>query len=138
LRERKGDILPLAEFFLQQFSQKLNRKPGRFGEDTRDLLLEYSWPGNVRELQNEIERLVLLSEVGKEIGPELLSDHIRQRPRSSPLSDGDLKSAVRNLEEDMIRDTLTRLGQNKSRTARSLGISRQSLLEKLRRMGMND
>jgi len=138
LRERKGDILPLADFFLQQFSQKLNRKPGRLSADTRDLLLEYAWPGNVRELQNEIERLVLLSEVGKEIGPELLSDHIRQRPRSSPLSDGDLKSAVRILEEDMIRDTLTRLGQNKSRTARALGISRQSLLEKLRRMGVND
>jgi len=138
LRERKGDILPLADFFLQQFSQKLNRKPGRFSTDTRDLLLEYAWPGNVRELQNEIERLVLLSEIGKEIGPELLSDHLRQRPRSSPPSDGDLKSAVRILEEDMIRDTLTRLGQNKSKTARTLGISRQSLLEKLRRMGIND
>jgi two-component system, NtrC family, response regulator HupR/HoxA len=138
LRERKGDILPLAEFFLQQFSQKLNRKAGRISEDTRDLLLEYSWPGNVRELQNEIERMVLLSEPERDIAPELLSDHIRQRHRSLPFSDGDLKSAVRVLEEDMIRDTLAKLGQNKSRTARALGISRQSLLEKLRRMDINE
>ena len=138
LRERKKDILPLAEFFLAQFSLKLNRKTGRFSDETRDLLLAYSWPGNVRELQNEIERVVLLSEAEKDIGPEILSDHIRQRPRLSPVSDSDLKSAVRVLEEDMIRETLARLGQNKSRTARALGISRQSLLEKLRRMEIND
>jgi two-component system response regulator HupR/HoxA len=138
LRERKGDILPLAEFFLQQFSQKLNRRTGQFNKETRDLLLAYSWPGNVRELQNEIERLVLLSETEKDIGHELLSDHIRQRHRAFPVPNGDLKSAVRILEEDMIRETLTRLEQNKSRTARALGISRQSLLEKLRRMGVGD
>jgi two-component system response regulator HupR/HoxA len=134
LRERKGDILPLAEYFLQQLSQKLNRKTGQCSEETRELLLAYGWPGNVRELQNEIERLVLLSEGERAIGPELLSDHIRQRHRTLPFSDGDLKSAVRILEEDMIRETLARLGQNKSQTARVLGISRQSLLEKLRRM----
>ena len=136
LRERKGDILPLADFFLEQLSQKLNRRTGLFSKETRDLLVAYSWPGNVRELQNEIERLVLLSETEKEIGPELLSDYIRQRHRPSPGSDGDLKSAVRVLEEEMIRETLVRLAQNKSRTARALGISRQSLLEKLRRMGI--
>jgi two-component system response regulator HupR/HoxA len=136
LRERTKDILPLADFFLQRLSRKLNRKVPNVTEDTRKLLLSYPWPGNVRELQNEIERLVLLSEPGREIGPELLSDHIRQRHRPSRPSDGDLKSAVRDLEEEMIRKTLARFGQNKSRTARALGISRQSLLEKLRRMGM--
>jgi two-component system response regulator HupR/HoxA len=137
LRERKKDVLPLADFFLEQFSRKLSRRPGCFSQDTRELLLAYSWPGNVRELQNEIERLVLLSEAGKEIGPELLSDHIRQRRRSSPIGDGDMKSAVRDLEEGMIKDALLRFSQNKSRTARALGISRQSLLEKLHRMGID-
>jgi two-component system response regulator HupR/HoxA len=136
LRERKKDILPLADFFLEQLSKKLSRRPGCFSDDTRELLLAYSWPGNVRELQNEIERLVLLSEMEKEIGPELLSDHIRQRHRPSNISNGDLKSAVRDLEAEMIRDALVRFSQNKSRTARALGISRQSLLEKLRRMGI--
>jgi transcriptional regulator with PAS, ATPase and Fis domain len=134
LRERKKDILPLAEFFLLQFSQKLNRKSGSFTNETKDRLLAYSWPGNVRELQNEIERLVLLSEIGKGIGPEIMSDHIRQRRGPAMAPGGDLKSAVRELEEEMIRNALLRSGQNKSRTARALGISRQSLLEKLRRM----
>jgi two-component system, NtrC family, response regulator HupR/HoxA len=136
LRERKKDILPLAEFFLKQFSIKLNRRVGRFSEETCELLLGYGWPGNVRELQNEIERMVLICELDRLIGPELLSDHISQRHRSSSLSEGDLKSAVRDLEEQMIRETLTRFSQNRSRTARSLGISRQSLLEKLRRLGL--
>jgi two-component system response regulator HupR/HoxA len=136
LRERKKDIVPLAEYFLQQFSAKLNRRAGQFTEETRELLLAYSWPGNVRELQNEIERLVLLSEAERSIGSELLSDHISQRHRPSQVADGDLKSAVRELEDEMIRETLARFQQNKSRTARALGISRQSLLEKLRRMGL--
>ena len=136
LRERKKDILPLAEFFLKQLSLKLNRKVGRFSEETSMLLMDYSWPGNVRELQNEIERLVLLSEPDKAIGPDLLSEYINQRYKTSPPSDGDLKSAVRNLEEEMIRETLARFKDNRSRTARALGISRQSLIEKLRRMGL--
>jgi two-component system response regulator HupR/HoxA len=131
LRERRKDILPLAEFFRKQFASKLNRHIGPFDEETRRLLLEYPWPGNVRELQNEIERLVLLSETGKDIKPELLSDHIGERHKSSDSGDGDLKSAVRELEEEMIRKTLQRFDQNKSKTARALGISRQSLLEKL-------
>ncbi len=134
LRERKKDILPLAEYFLKQFSKKLNRRTGSFSDQTKELLLFYSWPGNVRELQNEIERVVLLSDAEKGVGPELLSDHIRQSNRQSLPSEGDLKTAVRELEEAMIRNTLTRLNQNKSRAARALGISRQSLLEKLRRM----
>jgi two-component system, NtrC family, response regulator HupR/HoxA len=136
LRERKKDILPLAEFFLKQFSIKLNRRVGPLTEESRNLLLGYSWPGNVRELQNEIERVTLLCEPGKDIGPELLSDHISQRHRSLAAADGDLKSAVRELEEGMIRETLARFSQNRSQTARALGISRQSLIEKLRRMGL--
>ena len=120
LRERKKDILPLAEYFIQQFARKL--------------LLAYFWPGNVRELQNEIERLVLLSEAGSVIGPELISDNIGQRSRISMASDSNMKSAIRDLEDEMIRKALARFNQNKSRTARSLGISRQSLIDKMRRM----
>ncbi|MEJ2244690.1 MAG: sigma-54 dependent transcriptional regulator [Acidobacteriota bacterium] len=134
LRERKKDILPLAEYFIRQFALKLNRKPGQWNDETRQLLLAYSWPGNVRELQNEIERMVLLSEEGGVIGPDLLSDHIYQRSHAAMASDGDLKSAIRELEDKMIQKALARFDQNKSRTARALGISRQSLIDKMRRM----
>lgn len=138
LRERKKDILPLADYFLRQFAIKLNRKTGPWRDETRELLLSYSWPGNVRELQNEIERLVLLSEAGKTIGPELLSEHIGQRSRAKKSSGGDLKTAVRDLEDEMIRKNMAKFNQNKSRTARALGISRQSLLDKLRRIEAGD
>ncbi len=135
LRERAGDILPLAEYFLKQYAQRMNRRIGGFHPDTRQLLESYSWPGHVRELQNEVERLVLLAEPEKNVGPELLSDHIRQRQRALPLPEGNLKLAVQNLEEEMIRASMERFQNNKSRVARTLGISRQSLLEKLKRMG---
>ena len=137
LRERTKDILPLAEHFLKQFSVKLNRKVGPFKPETRRMLEAYAWPGNVRELQNEIERLVLLAEPEKEVGPELLSDHIRPRLRSLSAADGNLKVAVQNLEDEIIRETMERLHHNKSRVARTLGISRQSLLDKLRRMELS-
>jgi two-component system, NtrC family, response regulator HupR/HoxA len=134
LRERAKDILPLASFFLQEFSAKLNRRVHGFDEETQKLLLAYSWPGNVRELQNEVERLVLLAEPEKTIGSELLSDHIRQKGRPSHRSNANLKLAVMDLEDEMIRETLSRFRHNKSRTARALGISRQSLIDKIKRV----
>jgi two-component system response regulator HupR/HoxA len=137
LRERKKDIQPLASFFLRQFSVKLNRKVGNLREETIRLLEAYPWPGNVRELQNEIERLVLLAEPDKDIGPSLVSDHIYKRTRSVHRDEANLKVAIQDLEEEMIRTTMERFRHNKSRTARALGISRQSLLEKLRRIGLS-
>jgi transcriptional regulator with PAS, ATPase and Fis domain len=134
LRERPKDIRPLADHFLRLYSSRLNRHVAGFREDTRGLLETYAWPGNVRELQNEIERLILVAEPGHEIGPELLSDYIRSASRPSPPIEGNLKSAVQALEEEMIRKTLDRFRSNKSRTARALGISRQGLLTKLQRM----
>ena len=141
LRERREDIPPLAEFFLRHFSRKLNREEGRLSDTALRKLCDYSWPGNVRELQNEIERLVLLTENAEKIGPELLSDNIRNSgPQSvAPHSAaGDLKTAIKELEDTMIKDAMTRYDGNKSHVARILGISRQSLLEKLQRRLAHD
>jgi two-component system response regulator HupR/HoxA len=107
---------------------------GPFREETKQRLVSYPWPGNVRELQNEIERLVLLSEPEKEIGPEFLSDYISQRTRTIPRPDGNLKLAIQRLEDEMIRESMELHQHNKSRVAKALGISRQSLLEKLKRV----
>jgi two-component system response regulator HupR/HoxA len=137
LRERRKDIRPLAEFFLHRFSVRLNRRVGRLREDTIRVLEAYPWPGNVRELQNEMERLVLLAEPGKDIGPALVSEHIHKRARPFRTEEANLKAAVQDLEEEMILAALERFGNNKSRTARALGISRQSLLDKLKRIRMS-
>jgi transcriptional regulator with PAS, ATPase and Fis domain len=132
LRERVKDIHPLAEFFHKQFCTKLNRRIGPFRPETLSLLESYPWPGNVRELQNEIERLILLAEPDREIEPELLSDYIRPRDRTYARPDGNLKLAIHQLEQQMIREAMARFKNNKSRAARALGISRQSLIEKLK------
>jgi transcriptional regulator with PAS, ATPase and Fis domain len=132
LRERVKDIAPLAEFFHKQFCTKLNRRIGPFRPETLSLLESYPWPGNVRELQNEIERLILLAEHDREIEPELLSDYISPRARTYARPDGNLKLAIHQLEQQMIREAMARFKNNKSRAARALGISRQSLIEKLK------
>jgi len=140
LRERRDDIQPLAEFFLRHFSRKLNREEGRLSAASLRKLCDYSWPGNVRELQNEMERLVLLTENAENIGMELLSDNIRSsgsRSDSSHRAAGDLKTAIKELEDAMIREAMARHDGNKSHVARVLGISRQSLLEKLQRITLD-
>lgn len=137
LRQRVKDILPLADYFLKHFNMRLNRRTGPFTEETRRLLGSYPWPGNVRELQNEVERLVLLGELERPIGPELLSDYISQRGRAASRQDGNLKVAIRRLEEEMIREAMEKTNFNKSRAARLLGISRQSLIEKLRKPALS-
>jgi transcriptional regulator with PAS, ATPase and Fis domain len=137
LRQRTKDILPLADSFLKNFSTRLNRRTGPYTAETRRLLESYPWPGNVRELQNEVERLVLLSEPGKPIGPDLLSDYISQRTRASNRHDGNLKTAIHRLETQMIREAMEKTNDNKSRAARLLGISRQSLIEKLKRIPLS-
>jgi len=137
LRERRDDIPPLAEFFLRHFSRKLNRDAGRLSDAALGKLCDYSWPGNVRELQNEIERLVLLTESAETIRPDLLSDSIRTsgtQSSSRRRASGDLKNAIKELEDAMIGEAMARYDGNKSQVARVLGISRQSLLEKLQRV----
>jgi two-component system response regulator HupR/HoxA len=138
LRERVRDIVPLANYFLKYYSSRLNRHVPSFHKEAARLLESYSWPGNVRELQNEIERMVLVAEPGREIGLDLLSDYIRQGPRNDARTDGKLKTAIQTLEDEMILETMERFHRNKSRTARALGISRQSLITKLRRIQVSE
>jgi len=87
----------------------------------------------VRLVLKHQPRLVLLAEPEKPIGPDLLSDYISLRTRSSSRQDGNLKTAIQQLEDQMIREAMEKTNSNKSRAARLLGISRQSLIEKLKK-----
>lgn len=145
LRERKEDIPLLIEHFLARHKEKAPRGKAidkKLSPKTLEILLDYHWPGNIRELENELERLVILSGKDPVITEEILSPHIREvyggHNNRRIKGNGRLKEVVISLEKDMILKGLQRLKGNKSRLARELGISRSSLLMKLREYRLNN
>jgi two-component system response regulator HupR/HoxA len=131
LRARTEDIGALVEFFVTALQERLNKTIGGFDEETIRLLQEYDWPGNVRELENEIERLVILCDPGRKILPAMLSERIRFR-RPSAESRGGLKEQLSALEQDLILGALRAHQNNKSHAADALGITRQTIIAKLK------
>lgn len=131
LRDRKEDIPLLSDYFLEKIAGRERKIVPGFKKETYALLKSFDWPGNVRELENEIERLVILADPGEFIGPELLSDHIRfslgQRPAR-----GSLKEQLASLEKELILDALKSNDYNKSLAAKELGITRQTIISRLK------
>lgn len=147
LRERREDIRPLAAHFLQHFMHKLNRRVEGLEEEVSLLLEGYEWPGNIRQLQNEVERLVLLAEEGHPVGMASLSPCIRQASRSLPGPAGpdgtgfsskgmDMRENLDCLEQSLIREALQQSAGNRTRAAKILGITRQSLLDRMKRFAI--
>lgn len=126
LRERGGDILLLADFFFECYTDKYNRPELRMQEQAREKLLAYPWPGNVRELQHNIERAVILCESDTVKTEDLLTRH--SRSAFSPDT-----TNLEQIERQVIEATLTRNNGNISASAEQLGISRQSLYNKMKR-----
>lgn len=135
LRERSGDAPILAEFFLKRFNERLGKRVAGFSPVALERLRGYAWPGNVRELQNEIERAVLLTDDHAMIEPEALSERISGMVEL-PVEVGPLKETMARLEEQYILRALREHGDNRTQTARTLGISRQALTVKLARYGL--
>jgi two-component system response regulator AtoC len=149
LRERREDILLLAQHFLSLFCIKFRKSKMQFLPDALALLWSHEWRGNVRELENLVERCVLLGgerEISRE---ELLSVWKRgaagegkETPRllvqiPVPLDRPDLKAAVREVEKQMIRIALERTGGSRPKAAELLGISHPALLYKAKAYGLN-
>ena len=129
LRERREDILPLTNLFINE----LARNRTRLSEATVVCLQNYSWPGNVRELRNAIERAVLLSR-SEMILPEHLPAKMREAAKNSsaaPLAD---TQQLGEMERDAILQALAQHKSNRTETAKALGISRRALLYKLQRL----
>ncbi len=144
LRERKDDVMLLANAFVARFNRELNREaPVKgFSPEAAALMTAWSWPGNVRELENAIERAVLLAE-GDLITLEALPEKLLAAPPSptssggpavpSPESAGySLKRAMHTLEETFIRAALRRTNGNRTRAAELLEISHRALLYKIK------
>ena len=129
LRERREDILPLANLLIAE----LTKGRARLSASLADCLEQYSWPGNVRELRNAMERAALLSG-GELILPEHLPSRIR--PLTKPVSIVEPLDAqhLDEIERQAILDTLKKHNFNRTETARTLGISRRALLYKLQRL----
>ncbi len=105
LRERKTDILLLADYFLEKYAKENNKDIRRFSTPAIDMLMEYHWPGNVRELENCIERAVLLCDEGV-IHSYHLPPTLQTGTESDTLPAVSLEDAVGNLEREMIIDAL--------------------------------
>ena len=131
LRSRTDDVPVLARHFLTEVCRRLNKRVAGFEGETLELMEIYSWPGNVRELENEVERLVILCEPEGKIGPNLLSERVRM-PEAGLNSEGNLKEQLASLERDLIFRALEAHDFNKSQAAAALGITRQTIIAKLK------
>jgi Nif-specific regulatory protein len=126
LRERKSDLLLLADFFIEKYS-KLNQKAvRRISTAAIDLLMSYHWPGNVRELENCMERSVLLSP-GKSIEAHHLPPTLQKKDASEGAASGTLESAVSALEYEMIVAELKACEGNMAAAARRLGLTERQI-----------
>jgi DNA-binding NtrC family response regulator len=130
LRARGGDVLLLARHFLARESASRRVEPPRLSVATEAALLAHSWPGNVRELENEMQRLVVRAP-GQLVEPEQLSAEMATPP---PRAFGTLKRALQELESEMVREVLARHAGSQAQAAAELGITRQALWAKKRRL----
>jgi Nif-specific regulatory protein len=136
LRERKSDILLLADFFVEKYS-RLNQKPvSRISTAAIDLMMSYHWPGNVRELENCIERSVLLSP-GKSIEAHHLPPTLQKKDASEKTGGGTLDTAVSALEYEMIVAELKGCDGNMAAAARKLGLTERQMGLRVKRLGID-
>ncbi len=130
LRERKEDIVPLAQLFLDRMAKKYHRPLTGITPEAAELLKAQRWSGNIRELQNCIEKAVILSE-----GNELSAKDI-QPDRAAAPSVTTIKAVSEAEEELLVRDAMDRTGGNISAAAKMLGVSRPTLYAKLKKYGL--
>jgi DNA-binding NtrC family response regulator len=136
LRERTDDIVLLLKQFTSDLSRRHGRKAPRYSVTSRNLLKSYRWPGNVRELHNFCERMVILM-AGCIVQPENMPVEMRRQPEAQMggavfvLPEGGIDLAA--LESDVIRQAINMAGGNRSKAARLLGLSRDTLLYRMQK-----
>ncbi len=139
LRERREDVPLLCEHFLRRYTQEYRKAISGFSQAALDALCAYSWPGNIRELENEVQRLVIQCEPETFLEPEHLSPQVRKvegtLARIAPRR-GTLKDMMEQVERWLLAEALRDHGNNKTRTAETLGITREGLHKKLAKFGM--
>ncbi|MEF8788131.1 MAG: sigma-54 dependent transcriptional regulator, partial [Planctomycetota bacterium] len=135
LRERREDIQPLVDHFIQKYNNELNASCPGVTDRAMEAMMSYSWPGNVRELENVIERALIFSD-GKPLRVDDL-DFARSE-EEVPESGDDLDSAVKAFEKQHIEKALRRNDYDKKATAEELDIGLSSLYRKIKRLDIKD
>lgn len=131
LRQRKADIVPLANRFLRQYGDMYNKTNLRFSDEAERKLISLPWYGNIRELQHAIEKAVILSDGGMISAEDI--DGGNQTRREKPLEE---VQTLDEMESRMIEKTIKECEGNLSVVAARLGISRQTLYNKIKRYGI--
>ncbi len=137
LRERKEDIIPLAERFLKRYNTQYGRSLKRFSEESKQHLLAHPWYGNIRELQHTIEKAVILSD-----GEELMADTLQfsVTPHNAenymPAKQEEAVQTLDEMERHLIIKAIAKYNGNLSQAASQLGITRQTLYNKMKRYGI--
>lgn len=142
LRDRRGDIPLLADYFMERYQAEASKHVLGFLPETLRLMCDYHWPGNIRELENCVQRAVVLSK-----GPYLRPDDLppavaRQAGETNhnrqPYGQATLREALSSHEKAIIATSLEANGGNRQATAEQLGINRTTLYKKMRRLGLMD
>ncbi len=128
LREREGDIVTLAAFYLTKFANKYGKQGLRINQSAQEKLVSYGWPGNVRELLHTVERAVILSE-GNVLKPNDFPVNAK-----TAIAAGTGPSTLEEMEQLMITNALDQNNGNYSAAAEQLGISRQTLYNKMKKI----
>jgi len=139
LRERREDILLLADWFLAQIAKRDGEEKKTFTKEAESILKAYDWPANVRELESEVEKSIILAGSNQKISPSHLAPILSKRKRvpfnSKAISGGSLKEQKRKmvgiLEKNAITEALRKTAGNRTKAAQILAISRQELIRKI-------
>lgn len=128
LRNRRGDIVPLALLFLERYAQRYNKGELSLSAEAQERLRNHSWEGNIRELQNTIEKAVILCD-GATINQQHIELHTSSRPKSEA-------QTLEEVERTTIAAAIEACSGNLSMVAHQLGITRQTLYNKIKRYGL--
>lgn len=131
LRDREDDVLLLADFYLANYANKYNKPKLRLIPSAHKKLMQHNWPGNVRELQHCIERAVILANE-----PALTANDFTFKPDSSQLKTNGKNLTIEEMEKLMIIENIEKENGNMSLVAQKLGITRQTLYNKLKKFGL--
>ena len=129
LRERGNDILVLADFFLKKYASRYNRLPLKINQQAQDKLLKYHWPGNIRELQHTIEKAIILND-----GTILKAEDFVLRPVHIG-KNSEAEITLEEMEKRMISLAIEKNNGNLSAAAEQLGVTRQTLYNKIKKNG---